>query len=81
MLKKTKITITPKNDEDKEKARLLEAIVNWNYKRYEPIIEKLVAIRVTVKNIHGIDLPMKWFEDVIAEVVKMDLEVQDAKEN
>lgn len=72
---KPKITIKAINEEDKEKARQLEVIANWNYVRYQHIIEKVTRIPIMVKNIYGIDLPMDWFNDVIEEVVKMDLEV------
>lgn len=71
---KPKITIKAINEEDKEKDRQLEVIANWNYARYQHIIKKVTSIPIMVKQIYGIDLPMDWFEDVIEEVVKMDLE-------
>ena len=77
-----KIRITPtnrKDAKDKKTAKLLEDFINHEHKRYEGILNAVVAARFYLKAAYGLETPDKIWERILEEVVKYDVSLLEEK--
>ena len=72
-----KITIVPvdkRNKQDKKSAKILNEFFEKEQGRYKGVISSLVEKRMFLKVAYGLELESGFFDEVLEEVVKLDIE-------
>lgn len=67
------ITITAIKKSDKKQAKILQKIINVQYKEYKEIIDAITECRMYIELVWGIKTPNKPFEKILQAIVERDI--------
>lgn len=70
---KPKVKVIPIDITDADRARLLEKLLEHEWHKYKSVYESLLRLKWSIEHVYQIELNIKWFEEVLEEVMKLEI--------
>ena len=61
------------NEKDKKAAKILEELLQKNYKTYEGVIASISQIRVFLATAYGLDAPQNLWDKLFTEIIAIEM--------